>query len=80
MDLDPGSPVWSSAKGMGTVNVITYEINACTRKSRKFHLLRVRREGVENGGVKEMEEEREGGRRGWTGGRGRRDDRGEGFQ
>ena len=64
MDLDPRSPVWSSAKGnhMGTVNVITYQINACTKKSRKFPLLRVRREGVGDGGVKEMEEEREGGR------------------
>ena len=64
MDLDPRSPVCSSAEGnhMGTMNVITYQINACTMKSGKFHLLRVRREGVEEGGVKEMEEEREGGR------------------
>jgi len=58
MDLDPGSPVCSSAKGnqIGTTNVITYPINACSRKSEKYHLLRVRREGMQDGGVREMEE------------------------
>ena len=58
MDLDPGSPVCSSAKGnhMGTTNVNYLSDNACSRKSEKFHLLSIRREGLEDGGVREMEE------------------------
>lgn len=65
MDLDPGSPVWSSAKGnhMGIYNERHYLSDKCLHKEeQEFPLLRVRREGVEDGGVKEMEEEREGGR------------------